>query len=64
MLYFLCFSFNQQITDTVAFQKSAAESRPELSDEGIEDYAWLAKIETPDDLYMRPGMYAGPAIQI
>ncbi|XP_022134830.1 plant cysteine oxidase 3 [Momordica charantia] len=42
----------------------SAESRPELSDEGIEDYAWLAKIETPDDLYMRPGMYAGPAIQI
>jgi hypothetical protein len=28
-----------------------------------EDYAWLAEIETPDDLYMRQGQYAGPAIQ-
>ncbi|KAG2664419.1 hypothetical protein I3843_16G077900 [Carya illinoinensis] len=28
-----------------------------------EDYAWLAEIETPDDLYMRQGKYAGPAIQ-
>ncbi|XVE56724.1 hypothetical protein DITRI_Ditri04bG0034000 [Diplodiscus trichospermus] len=29
-----------------------------------EDYAWLAEIETPDDLYMRPGVYVGPAIQV
>jgi hypothetical protein len=29
-----------------------------------EDYAWLAEIETPDDLYMRQGKYAGPAIQV
>ncbi|XP_034672554.1 plant cysteine oxidase 3, partial [Vitis riparia] len=29
-----------------------------------EDYAWLAEIETPDDLYMRQGVYAGPAIQV
>ena len=28
-----------------------------------EDYAWLEQIETPDDLYMRQGKYAGPAIQ-
>lgn len=32
---------------------------------GEEDnYAWLAEIETPDDLYMRQGKYAGPAIQV
>ncbi|PIN10790.1 cysteamine dioxygenase [Handroanthus impetiginosus] len=28
-----------------------------------EDYAWLAEIGIPDDLYMRPGTYTGPAIQ-
>lgn len=28
-----------------------------------EDYAWLEQIETPDDLYMHQGKYAGPAIQ-
>ncbi|KAM0019018.1 putative cysteamine dioxygenase [Helianthus debilis subsp. tardiflorus] len=33
--------------------------------DGKEDeYAWLEEIETPDDLYMRQGMYAGPPIQI
>ncbi|XP_022988474.1 plant cysteine oxidase 3 isoform X1 [Cucurbita maxima] len=42
----------------------SAESKPNLNDEEVEDYAWLAKIETPDDLYMRPGVYTGPAIQI
>lgn len=32
---------------------------------GVEnvDYAWLAEINTPEDLYMRPGMYMGPPIQ-
>ncbi|OVA18957.1 Cysteamine dioxygenase [Macleaya cordata] len=29
-----------------------------------EDYAWLKEIETPDDLYMRPGRYTGPPIQV
>ncbi|GFP84523.1 2-aminoethanethiol dioxygenase [Phtheirospermum japonicum] len=28
-----------------------------------EDYAWLAEVDTPDDLYMRSGTYTGPAIQ-
>nr|XP_043608700.1 plant cysteine oxidase 3 [Erigeron canadensis]XP_043608701.1 plant cysteine oxidase 3 [Erigeron canadensis]XP_043608702.1 plant cysteine oxidase 3 [Erigeron canadensis] len=33
--------------------------------DGKEDeYAWLEEIQTPDDLYMRSGMYAGPPIQI
>jgi cysteamine dioxygenase len=31
---------------------------------GVENnYAWLAEVPTPDDLYMRPGIYNGPAIQ-
>ncbi|KAJ9568230.1 hypothetical protein OSB04_004196 [Centaurea solstitialis] len=29
-----------------------------------DEYAWLEEIETPDDLYMRPGIYGGPPIQI
>ncbi|PWA61734.1 hypothetical protein CTI12_AA370540 [Artemisia annua] len=33
--------------------------------DGKEDeYVWLEEIQTPDDLYMRQGMYAGPPIQI
>nr|XP_010929084.1 plant cysteine oxidase 3 isoform X1 [Elaeis guineensis] len=28
-----------------------------------EDYAWLEAIDVPDDLYMRSGRYAGPAVQ-
>lgn len=27
-----------------------------------QDYAWLAVVDTPEDLYMRPGRYMGPAI--
>ncbi|XP_027368889.1 plant cysteine oxidase 3 isoform X3 [Abrus precatorius] len=33
-----------------------------LCDGGEEEYAWLAEIESPSDLYMRLGVYAGPAI--
>ncbi|GLU20293.1 hypothetical protein SLE2022_365010 [Rubroshorea leprosula] len=32
--------------------------------EGEEEHAWLAEIGTPNDLYMRSGLYAGPAIHI
>ncbi|KAK6153511.1 hypothetical protein DH2020_013150 [Rehmannia glutinosa] len=28
-----------------------------------EEYAWLAEVDTPDDLYMRSGTYTGPPIQ-
>lgn len=28
-----------------------------------EEYAWLAEVDTPDDLYMRPGRYTGPPIE-
>ncbi|CAK7323167.1 unnamed protein product [Dovyalis caffra] len=36
----------------------------EIGDEKVDDYAWLAEIETPDDLYMRQGAYTGPHVQI
>ncbi|KAA8541135.1 hypothetical protein F0562_025119 [Nyssa sinensis] len=36
----------------------------EISDGREEDYAWLAEIDTPVDLYMCQGRYKGPAIQI
>lgn len=29
-----------------------------------QEYAWLAEVETPDDLYMHNGRYTGPAIHI
>ncbi|KAL5159011.1 Plant cysteine oxidase 3 [Glycine soja] len=29
-----------------------------------EEYAWLTELESPSDLYMRQGVYAGPAIQL
>ncbi|KAK3440385.1 hypothetical protein EUGRSUZ_B00664 [Eucalyptus grandis] len=38
-------------------------NKDEKSDEE-ENYAWLAETGTPDDLYMRPGKYNGPAIEI
>lgn len=34
----------------------------EIDMEKEEEYAWLAEIGTPDDLYMRSGRYMGPAI--
>ncbi|XWS60372.1 hypothetical protein CRYUN_Cryun07bG0030600 [Craigia yunnanensis] len=36
----------------------------QISNGKEEDYAWLAETETPDDLYMRPGVYVGPVIQV
>ncbi|KAJ6868661.1 plant cysteine oxidase 3-like isoform X3 [Populus alba x Populus x berolinensis] len=36
----------------------------EIDDEKIDDLAWLAEIDTPDDLYMRQGAYTGPAVQV
>lgn len=35
----------------------------EINDGEEESYAWLAEIDTPDDLYMHQGVYAGPEIQ-
>nr|KYP65210.1 2-aminoethanethiol dioxygenase [Cajanus cajan] len=41
----------------------SAGSAP-ICDGEEEEYAWLAELESPSDLYMRQGVYAGPAIQI
>ena len=43
---------------------AAAGNKPGICDGKEEEYAWLAEIGTPADLYMREGEYAGPAIQI
>ncbi|KAK2663517.1 hypothetical protein Ddye_002091 [Dipteronia dyeriana] len=40
----------------------AAGNKAEITDEK-EEHAWLAEVDTPDDLYMRSGIYAGPALQ-
>ncbi|XP_076902330.1 plant cysteine oxidase 3-like [Bidens hawaiensis] len=42
---------------------STFRSGDEAIDGNEEEYAWLEEIETPDDLYMRQGVYAGPPIQ-
>ncbi|KAF4398809.1 hypothetical protein G4B88_028172 [Cannabis sativa] len=42
---------------------SAFSNQVKLGDEK-ETYAWLAQIETPDDLYMRQGKYVGPTIRV
>nr|XP_015883177.1 plant cysteine oxidase 3 isoform X2 [Ziziphus jujuba var. spinosa] len=42
----------------------STRSGVDVGDGKEEDYAWLAEIETPDDLYMRQGRYVGPAIEI
>ncbi|KAL9433349.1 hypothetical protein AB3S75_028223 [Citrus x aurantiifolia] len=45
------------------FPTFSAVNGAEVSNEK-EEYAWLSEIDTPDDLYMRPGVYAGPAILV
>lgn len=29
-----------------------------------DNYAWLEAINTPVNIYMRPGMYTGPTVQV
>lgn len=43
---------------------SAAAGNAPVCDGEEEEYAWLAELESPSDLYMRQGVYAGPAIQL
>lgn len=43
---------------------SSFRSGDEPIDGKEDEYVWLEEIETPDDLYMRTGMYAGPPIRI
>ncbi|KAI8543645.1 hypothetical protein RHMOL_Rhmol08G0235000 [Rhododendron molle] len=44
--------------------RGATGKGDELNDGNEEDYAWLAQIGTPDDLYMRSGEYQGPVIKV
>ncbi|PSR89166.1 Plant cysteine oxidase [Actinidia chinensis var. chinensis] len=48
----------------IPYSSFATGSGDELTDGNEEDYAWLAQIDTPDDLYMRPGRYEGPTIRV
>ncbi|CAA7407738.1 unnamed protein product [Spirodela intermedia] len=34
------------------------------TEEPDEDHAWVARIEAPDDLYIRQGRYNGPSVQV
>lgn len=43
---------------------SSFGSGGELIDGKEDEYAWLEEIDSPDDLYMRQGVYAGPRIRI
>lgn len=45
------------------FSSFSAGLEGEVADGEEEEYAWLAEIETPQDLYMRQGTYAGPKIE-
>ncbi|XP_043810036.1 plant cysteine oxidase 3 isoform X2 [Manihot esculenta] len=36
----------------------------EIRDGKEDDYAWLAEMGTPDNLYMRQGVYTGPAVNV
>ncbi|KAJ6888377.1 plant cysteine oxidase 3-like isoform X1 [Populus alba x Populus x berolinensis] len=45
------------------YSTSSIGNGAELSDEKIDDHAWLAEVETPD-LYMRQGAYTGPIVKV
>ncbi|XP_034890087.1 plant cysteine oxidase 3 isoform X3 [Populus alba] len=45
------------------YSTSSIGNGAELSDEKIDDHAWLAEVETPD-LYMRQGAYTGPTVKV
>ncbi|CAN1180401.1 Plant cysteine oxidase 3 [Linum perenne] len=53
-----CTYYHDYPESTLSISKAAVKDR------GEEDYAWLAEIETPDDLHMRSGRYTGPAIRM
>ncbi|XP_022729129.1 plant cysteine oxidase 3-like [Durio zibethinus] len=54
----------RKCTYYIDYPYSTFGNEAQISKGKEEDYAWLAEIETPDDLYMRPGVYVGPAIQV
>ncbi|KAL5815668.1 hypothetical protein ACOSQ4_026309 [Xanthoceras sorbifolium] len=52
----------RKCTYYIDYPYSTFGSKAEITDEK-KDYAWLAEINTPDYLYMRSGIYAGPAVE-
>ncbi|KAF8399204.1 hypothetical protein HHK36_015069 [Tetracentron sinense] len=52
-------SFRVESTTLAAMVNGAA-----IPEGREEDYAWLEEVDTPDDLHMRQGNYAGPAIRV
>ncbi|KAG6753904.1 hypothetical protein POTOM_041909 [Populus tomentosa] len=58
------FLFNHatKLNSFLTYHPAAIGNGAELSDEKIDDHAWLAEVETPD-LYMRQGAYTGPTVK-
>ncbi|KAL5751407.1 hypothetical protein ACOSP7_026010 [Xanthoceras sorbifolium] len=52
----------RKCTYYIDYPYSTFGSKAEITDEK-KGYAWLAEINTPDYLYMRSGIYAGPAVE-
>lgn len=48
----------------IKLRRISTGSKDDPIDGKEDEYVWLEEIETPDDLYMRQGRYAGPPIQI
>jgi len=59
------FLFNHatKLNSFLTYHPAAIGNGAELSDEKIDDHAWLAEVETPD-LYMRQGAYTGPTVKV
>lgn len=55
---------NNQLTEFLTSNFTAASGNEAEISGKEEEYAWLAEIATPDDLYMRQGVYTGPPIQV
>ncbi|TYH61657.1 hypothetical protein ES332_D07G067900v1 [Gossypium tomentosum] len=54
----------RKCTYYIDYPFSTSGNGAQISNGKEEDYAWLAETETPDDLYMQPGVYVGPPIQV
>ncbi|KAK8692991.1 hypothetical protein V6N13_070591 [Hibiscus sabdariffa] len=54
----------RKCTYYVDYPYSTFGNGAQISNGKEEEYAWLAEIETPDDLYMRSGVYVGPSIRV
>ncbi|MBA0639320.1 hypothetical protein Goklo_022363, partial [Gossypium klotzschianum] len=54
----------RKCTYYIDYPFSTSGNGAQISNGKEEDYAWLAEPETLDDLYMQPGVYVGPPIQV